>query len=366
MRKLLITSFISLLIIGISLVYFDNSHVNAQTVQPFSYVLVNSFTATGSSSSDNLIGNGSTYHKLVWNVVGSLSTCTVAVDSSADGSSWSAGGIITGQTCTSNGNTISNSVVANYVRITVTAISGSGSLSAILYGYVNNPAGGGGGSGTVNSGNQYQIPMYTANGTTVGPSQLTTDANGNLTVAGQVTPALQSGASTDGFWLNGLPASYIPTGTGSTSSPALGTALVSMITPDRPFKIGHVTYNVTVQGTSAVWIVCIYTSTNSANIWTANQSITSTGIFSPTAAQVTLNANTPYFIAYGQTGTGGATLTAFPTNVANAANIVNFNGTTSVMRSATATGTFSGTSCPATLGNLSSNTNAEPLILLEP
>lgn len=50
------------------------------------------------------------------------------------------------------------------------------------------PGGGGSGSGTVNSGSNYQIPAYgTSPSTTVGPSNLTTDATGNnLNVPGNI------------------------------------------------------------------------------------------------------------------------------------------------------------------------------------
>lgn len=110
-----------------------------------SYVLTQNFTTTGTSVSDNLIGNGAAFHKLTWNVSGTVSGCTVALDSSADGVSWSAGGVITGQTCTTNGTITSSSTIVNYVRINMTAFTGTGSVSVIDQGYVNNPAGGGGG-----------------------------------------------------------------------------------------------------------------------------------------------------------------------------------------------------------------------------
>lgn len=148
---------ISLLIGLVFLLYISSFGQN--------YVLVNTFSATGTSVSDNLIGNGAAFHKLTWNVTGTVSGCTVALDSSVDGSSWSAGGVIAGQTCTSNGTILSVSSIVNYVRINMTAFVGTGTVTVIDQGFINNPSGGGG-SGTVGTcaaaGNAY----YSAGGTT--------------------------------------------------------------------------------------------------------------------------------------------------------------------------------------------------------
>lgn len=101
------------------------------------------FTGTGSSITIRTSGTGIDYHKLTWNKTGTVSGCTVALDSSVDGVTWSAGGVITGQTCTSNGvSTIANTVV-NYIRMTVTAFTGTGNVSVTWNGFISNPVSGG-------------------------------------------------------------------------------------------------------------------------------------------------------------------------------------------------------------------------------
>ena len=120
-------------------------------------LITNKFLAASAGGGINLLNTGIAYHELTWHVVGSASGCTVALDSSADGITWSAGGAITGQTCTSNGNSSVVNVVANYVRINMTAltISAGGSVSVTWTGYVNSPSGGGGSPGSPAGGYQF-------------------------------------------------------------------------------------------------------------------------------------------------------------------------------------------------------------------
>lgn len=92
---------------------------------------------------------GISYHKLTWVPTGTVSTCQVSLDTSADNSSWSVGGAITAQTCTSAGASLVVNVNANFVRINVTTISGGGTVFVTWNGYVNNPSGAfSGGSGS--------------------------------------------------------------------------------------------------------------------------------------------------------------------------------------------------------------------------
>lgn len=139
-------------------------------------------TAPGSSNGIPLAQTGISYHKLTWTTSGTVSACTVALDSSADGVTYSAGGVITGQACTSPGaSAIFNSNV-NFVRVTFTALSGGGTVSATWNGYNNNPVSG---SGTVGScagaGNAY----YAGAGTTIACDTSVTD-NGTGTIAATV------------------------------------------------------------------------------------------------------------------------------------------------------------------------------------
>jgi hypothetical protein len=96
------------------------------------------FTSVAAGVGIPNIGTGIGYHKITWNVSGTVATCTVALDTSVDNVNWSAGGAITGQTCTSNGASSTVNVVANYVRINVTVFSGTGSVNVTWNGYVNN------------------------------------------------------------------------------------------------------------------------------------------------------------------------------------------------------------------------------------
>jgi hypothetical protein len=140
-----------------ALLFCCAKHSEAQTIQyVYSAVTHNSTTVSTSCgdflSSCNIIGTGAQYHQLSWNVTGTLSACSVRVDSSADGVTWNIGDIVAAQTCTANGNAISTAQTVNFTRINITSITpvGSASLTTNLTGYANNPSGGGGG-GTVTS-----------------------------------------------------------------------------------------------------------------------------------------------------------------------------------------------------------------------
>ncbi len=86
------------------------------------------FTSTGTTSKITLIASGATSNQLQWNALGTVSACTVALDSSSDGTTWTAGGAIAGQTCTSTGSSVVTAGTFNYVRINVTALTGTGSV----------------------------------------------------------------------------------------------------------------------------------------------------------------------------------------------------------------------------------------------
>lgn len=164
--------------------------------QAVSYVYqtpVTIFSATGTGGGFRIVTTGAAFHQLVWNIVGgTLSACQVQVDSSADGSSWTAGGVIATTLCTSNGTALSASTVVNYVRINVTSLTGSGSLSTILSGFLNNPTTGG--SGTVNNcltvgGNAY----YAATGTTASCDGGVLDNGAGMLTATTVREAVNGG-----------------------------------------------------------------------------------------------------------------------------------------------------------------------------
>jgi hypothetical protein len=125
--------------------------VNAQ--QPLSLSSYSAQNSVAAQPSINLTNSPVNLHKLIFRPVGTVTTCTVALDSSADGVTWSAGGAIVGTTCTSAGEATSASPFeANFVRVNVTAFSGSGNVNILYIGsstiIVSSIAGGGTGGNT--------------------------------------------------------------------------------------------------------------------------------------------------------------------------------------------------------------------------
>lgn len=100
------------------------------------------FTAAAAGTTITNIGGRALYYRLYWYPIGAPGSCTVAVDSSTDGSSWSAGNVIAGQTCTTPGSvTLSTAAVYNYVRINVTALSANKSVTVTVAAYETVPTG---------------------------------------------------------------------------------------------------------------------------------------------------------------------------------------------------------------------------------
>ena len=131
-RLLLVAATLSLCAVG----------AGAQTTDG---LLSNKFIATGRGTSINLLSTGIGYHMMTWHVVGTVSGCTVALDSSADGTSWSAGGVIAGQTCTTDGSSTVATATVNYVSMNMTAFTATaGSYVVVTWtGWVTAPRGGG-------------------------------------------------------------------------------------------------------------------------------------------------------------------------------------------------------------------------------
>lgn len=197
MRKLLLLTFALIGILGLVLLLWG------QTVVSYAYQSPQTiFTAVAPGSGMRIIGTGAAFHQLTWNTQGTVTTCQIQVDSSADGSSWNSGDIIASTACTSANTVLSTSHVVNFVRINVTTLSGAGAtITALLSGYANNPSGGGG-SGTVSAcagtGNAY----YSGAGTTVScDTSLVDDGSGHLTTASGAagTNAVTVGSGV-GFW----------------------------------------------------------------------------------------------------------------------------------------------------------------------
>lgn len=103
---------------------------------PFSQQTV-SFTTATSGSSINQIGSGVNYNRLSWYLTGTISTCQIKVEKSSNNSSWS--DLISAQTCTTEGVSSVTSGTAGYIRITVTTLSGGGTVTATYMGFVGQP-----------------------------------------------------------------------------------------------------------------------------------------------------------------------------------------------------------------------------------
>jgi hypothetical protein len=148
------------------------------------------FTVVATSPTINNVGTAIAFHQLTWNVVGTASVCTVALDTSADGITWSAGGAITGQTCTSNGTSTVTNHIVNYVRINVTAITvTAGSRVNIVWnGYVNNPAGGGG--SVTGSGASPQVAFWSSPSAIAGDSQFSWNSTNHSAFIGPAESTL--------------------------------------------------------------------------------------------------------------------------------------------------------------------------------
>ena len=133
------------------------------------------------------------FHQIVWTVSGTISSCTVALDSSADGVSFSAGGIIAGQTCTSNGSSVVTGANFAFGRINVTALSGGGTLTVIYIGWITQPGG-------------YQVTQPVSVVSLPLPANAAQETGGNLaTLAGAVSGGKVQVSGT--FWQTTQPVS---------------------------------------------------------------------------------------------------------------------------------------------------------------
>lgn len=94
-----------------------------------------SLTTTGAQTGINLTANPIDTHTITWRPSGTVTTCTVALDTSADGVSWTAGGAIAGQTCTAAGQlTATTKISSNFVRVNLTTLTGGGTLTVVYSG----------------------------------------------------------------------------------------------------------------------------------------------------------------------------------------------------------------------------------------
>lgn len=126
--------------------------VNQAAGVPWQLGLSWTFTATSTSTSAIPV-KGLTYWRLLYVPSGTVSSCSLSFDSSALGVSYSTGGIVSAGTIGSCAAasmfvTTSATVPTNFGQLTPT-ITGSGSVTVVLFGYTDNPAAGGSIGGSV-------------------------------------------------------------------------------------------------------------------------------------------------------------------------------------------------------------------------
>jgi hypothetical protein len=109
--------------------------------------------SSGSAPTDAFNVKGLSYYRILFVPSGTVSACGLSLDSSATGAGFSTGGILSSVTigsCSAAGMYVTTTAagVTNFGRITPT-VTGSGSVTVVLFGYTDNPAAGGSIGGSV-------------------------------------------------------------------------------------------------------------------------------------------------------------------------------------------------------------------------
>lgn len=284
-------------------------------------LLSNKFTAAAAGTSINNIGTAIGFHKITWNVSGTASVCTVALDTSADGVSWSAGGAIAGQTCTSNGTSTVATVVANYVRINMTALTVTAGSSVIVTwtGYVNNPAGSGGTVTTSGSPLANEMAVFTSS-TAIGPNSPCPLLQPTLNpTAGQVlSSAAPSGGTCQLSWASGGAGTI--GGTAANTDVSFGSG-VNTITTNSGFTFTTGTGALSIPNNSPYQI-------GGATILAAPNSNTDTVVGLGAGAAISTNQNTTFVgldagqhLAAGNNNTAMGSFAMEATSTANSENV---------------------------------------------
>jgi hypothetical protein len=207
-----------------------------------------SFSAVSTAPTINLTASGVNWHNIIWTTSGTVSTCSVQVDSSADGVTWSAGGVITSQTCTSNGNSTYVNVVASYIRVNLTVLTGGGSVNVTWTGYGANPQSSGGsvtsvatsspitGGPITTSGTISLVAGALPNGMTASTNPNPADSSTNVANDAFVQNAIDlSMATTPLSNVTGGTYSFASAGSGALVSFAVTNGAISSITTWIPF-----------------------------------------------------------------------------------------------------------------------------------
>lgn len=181
------------------------------------------------------------------------------------------------------------------------------------------------------------------------------------------TPNASNGANNPttvgqgGVWSHaGIPFGFVSNST--TVTPTSGTMFWQQLNLPFTQPIGHFTAFVSTGGTAESLVVCLYNSTGTTLLWSANTTVNSTAVAVTGAATQYIAAPGQYIFAYEQLGTTGAVLQGLSLS-GPMETLMNLNGG----RIGTTGNTVSVTTCPATTGTLTATaTNVVPLIALEP
>ena len=119
------------------------SQVSFATGVPFQLGL--SWTFTASSTQTGAFNTGGLlYYELVFVPTGTVSGCTLTVDgATAAGGSFTTGSLVASQTCTSAGSFATSSAAFSVLGKVTPTITGSGSVTVYLFGFLTNAASGG-------------------------------------------------------------------------------------------------------------------------------------------------------------------------------------------------------------------------------
>lgn len=128
-----------------------------QSGVPFQLGVGFSFTSSSTQSAAFNVG-GLQYFEIVWVPNGTVSGCTLTLDGAPiAGGSFSVGSLVASQTCTSAGSfTTSSATQAAQAKLTPT-VTGSGTVTVFVFGFVNNPASSGGGGGAVTQSGTWNV-----------------------------------------------------------------------------------------------------------------------------------------------------------------------------------------------------------------
>lgn len=162
-----------------------------------SYALVQAKPA-GPGAGTSFANTGITSFAIFWSPATTVSTCSVQVDSSADGVTWGNGDLINSQNCAVAGSTTAQVLPAgsNYVRVNVTTLTGNGGINVTLKGWggAGNSSGGGVGPGTPTN-----VGCFSTTSNLGNCADPITDVGGKVTIPADLIVGRGGGAASFGL-----------------------------------------------------------------------------------------------------------------------------------------------------------------------